>query len=207
MREWSRAERAVAGRIGFVPTMGFLHRRAPPTRGPGQTARRARRDGIFVNPLQSSAHRGSGAVPARPRARPHARRRARRRLLRDRPARRRPSRASPLAPGQPAPCGSRRGPPPVSGTNETIDAALGVRACVAREVARVLRQILVGRTEGVHEDAHRDALGARLARPESEVPFVQESIVGTNPMRRPRRARRATIPRISLGLVSSCIAG
>jgi len=25
MREWSRAERARGGRIGFVPTMGFLH--------------------------------------------------------------------------------------------------------------------------------------------------------------------------------------
>ena len=25
MREWSRAERARGRRIGFVPTMGFLH--------------------------------------------------------------------------------------------------------------------------------------------------------------------------------------
>ena len=56
MRDWSRAERARGARIGFVPTMGFLHE------GHLQLVDRARAlagrvvVSVFVNPLQFSPH-------------------------------------------------------------------------------------------------------------------------------------------------------
>ena len=52
MREWSRARRAGGGRVGFVPTMGFLHE------GHFQLVDRARAEAgavvlsVFVNPTQ-----------------------------------------------------------------------------------------------------------------------------------------------------------
>src|SRR3989475_10806775 len=63
MREWSRAGRARGGRIGFVPTMGFLHQ------GHLRLVDRARERvdrvvlSIFVNPLQFGPTEDFAAYP------------------------------------------------------------------------------------------------------------------------------------------------
>ena len=64
MRAWSRAERARGRRIGFVPTMGFLHE------GHLQLVDRAKERAdrtvmsIFVNPLQFGPRRIWRSTPA-----------------------------------------------------------------------------------------------------------------------------------------------
>src|ERR1700704_3501216 len=63
MRAWSRAERAHGRRIGFVPTMGFLHE------GHLRLGDRARERAdqvvmsIFVNPLQFGAGEDFATFP------------------------------------------------------------------------------------------------------------------------------------------------